>query len=190
MGIIASKKTFADMIGKSPRMVTKYIENGLPVQGGGVRGKAVEIDTEEGINWLIREAVAKATGLREGDEAPPEGTLEHHKLRKEAAQADQEEIKAAQAKGINIHIDDVAQIVFEAASIFAQQSDALADRNASELAAIDDPAIIRQQLLDEGRRIRVQTAELLTGFVDTLREAATCGFDSSATAEENSGPMG
>ena len=185
MGIIASKKTFADMIGKSPRMVTNYIEDGMPVQGGGGRGKAVEINTEEGINWLIREAVAKAVGLREGDDAPPEGTLEHHKLRKEAAQADQEEIKAARAKKINIHIDDVAQIVFEAASIFAQQSDALADRNASELAAIDDPATIRQKLLDESRRVRVQTAGLLTGFVESLREDAAGSFHRSTSAEED-----
>lgn len=165
MGITVTKKTLADMIGKSPRWVSKLIEEGMPVKGGGGRGVAVEIDTEDAINWLIRQEVMKRYG--DGEEIE-EGSVadEDRQLKRVRREKIQLEIDAARRKVVPF--DATEAILFRIAAVFGTQLDALASRNASEFAALDDPAEIRQKLFAECRRIRAATAERLLSEVQAL----------------------
>lgn len=165
MGITVSKKSFSDMIGKSPRWVSKLIEEGMPTKGGGGRGVAVEIDTEDAINFLIRQEVMKRFG--DGEEIE-EGSVadEDRQLKRARREKLQLEIDAARRKVLPF--DAVESILLRIAAIFGTQLDALASRKASEFAAIDDPAEIRQILFAECRRVRAATAERLLSEVQAL----------------------
>jgi len=185
MGLKFNKAQFANLIGKSPRWITKLIsEEGMPVESGGGKGKELIIDSEEAINWLIREAVAKEAGLREGDETPGAGTKSEEELLLTRAKRIQEEIKAKKAQGESIDLEDLKPVLFEVANIYGQQSDAMAGRLASELASIDDPAIIKARILEESRRIRSLTADRLINFADGYRP--NIGGDSESVATESS----
>ncbi|WP_027858395.1 terminase small subunit [Marinobacterium jannaschii] len=187
MGITVSKKTLADMIGKSPRWVTKLIEDGLPVRGGGGRGKAVELDTEEVINWLIRQEVMRRFGdgeeIEEGSTADEDRQLKRVRREKIELEIDRE-------RGKVLPLDAVEPILFRIATVLGTQIDALASRNASELAVINDPAEIRQVLFSEGRRIRAVTSDRLLSEVRALAEEidgilAADGGDGEGSASED-----
>ena len=68
MAMTLSKKTLAQMLGKSERWISKLIEEGLPVAGGGGRGVPVELDSEAVIDWLIRREVRRQIGDDEDDD--------------------------------------------------------------------------------------------------------------------------
>ena len=74
MGKIVSKKELGELIGKSPRWISKLIDDGLPVSGGGGRGVEVQIDSEAAIEWLIARAVRQELGDDDEDE---EGLASH-----------------------------------------------------------------------------------------------------------------
>lgn len=182
MGLKFNKANFAQLIGKSPRWITKLIsEEGMPVESGGGKGKELTIDSEEAISWLIREAVAKECGLREGDETPAEGSKSDEELKKLRAQRIQEEIKAKKAQGLSIDLEDLKPVLFEIANIFGQQADALGGRVASEFASLNDPAIIKARMLEESRRIRAQTADRLYKFIAEYRGNYSGDSDSEST---------
>lgn len=184
MGLKFNKAEFAKLIGKSPRWVTKLIsEDGLPIESGGGKGRELVIDSEEAINWLVREAVAKELGEGEG-ELPAEGSKSDEELRKLRAQRIQEEVKAKKAQVLNIDIEDLKPVLFEIANIFGQQADALGGRVASEFSSINDPAIIKSRMLEESRRVRAQTAERIFTFVAEYRGDSRP--DSSGPAPESS----
>ena len=185
MGLKFNKAEFAKLIGKSPRWVTKLIsEDGLPIEGGGGKGREVIIDSTQAIEWLVSQAVAKELGHGEGDELPESGTKSDEELRKLRAQRIQEEIKAQKAQGTAIEIEEIKPVLFEVANIFGQQADALGGRIASEFASINAPAIIKSRMLEESRRIRAQTADRIFTFVAEYR--GDSGPDSSGTAPESS----
>ena len=167
MGLKFNKAQFAKLIGKSPRWVTKLIsDDAMPVESGGGKGKELVIDSEEAINWMIREAVAKELGLREGDETPAVGSKSEEELLLTRAKRIQEQVKAKDALDSTVDLEDLKPLLFEVANIYGQQSDALSSRLASELASINDPAIIKQKMLEESRRIRTVTADRLLAFCD------------------------
>ena len=62
MGEIVSRKMFAKMVGKSERWVGKWIDEGMPIAGGGGKGRPLEIDTEDAIDWLIRREIRRQIG--------------------------------------------------------------------------------------------------------------------------------
>jgi phage terminase Nu1 subunit (DNA packaging protein) len=182
MGLKFNKATFAQLIGKSPRWVTKLItEEGMPVESGGGKGVELVIDSEEAINWLIREALAKELGMREGDDTPASGSKSEEELLLTKAKRIQEEIKAKKAQGLSIDLEDLKPVLFEVANIFGQQADALGGRIASEFASINDPAIIKARMLEESRRIRAQTAERLINFIAGYRGYVSGDSDSATT---------
>lgn len=183
MGLPLSKKAFADMIGKSDRWVTKLIDEGLPVQGGGGRGKALQIDSEEGIAWLVKEAVAKATGLREGDEPPPEGTKEAADLRFAQARAEEKELQVKLLDARSIDLSLAVSVLNRLMAIMAKSLDGIASGVADDLSSETDPAVVREVLLDEVRRIRAEIADLIRDWVAGCR--ADSGVDSEAAAEED-----
>ncbi|MCY1457649.1 hypothetical protein D9M71_749610 [compost metagenome] len=68
-------------------------------------------------------------------------------------------------------IDAVVAINTSIAAVYVTQLDALPSRCSADLAVIDDPAIIRNRLFEETRRIRAATAERLE---HRTRELAQC----------------
>lgn len=189
MGLKFNKDQFGKLNGKSARWVGKLItEQDFPVESGGGKGSPLVIDSEEGINWLIREAVAKAVGMREGegdeDDEFREGTKAYEEYHTAKAKRIQEQIKAKKAQGNSIELEELKPILFEIANIFGQQADALGGRLASELASESDPAIIKSRILEESRRIRGQTAERLHAFCTEYRGDSST--DSISTATESS----
>ena len=187
MGITVSKKTLADMIGKSPRWIGKLIEEGLPVQGGGGKGRTVEIDTEEAINFLIRQEVVRRFG--DGEE-PEEGSVADEDRQLKRVRREKLQFELEQARGLAVPLDVLEPVLFRIATVLGTQIDALASRNASELAVMNDPAEIRQKLFSEGRRIRAATADRLLSEVRAIAEEiagilAADGGDGEGTASED-----
>ena len=189
MGLIFNKAEFARLIGKSPRWITKLIsEEGLPVESGGGKGKPVLIDSEAAINWLIKEAVAKAVGMREGDDDEAgelrEGTKAYEDYHLQKAKRIQEQVKAKQAEQTSIDLEDLKPVLFEIANIFGQQLEAIGGRVASEFSSINDPAIIKSRMLEETRRIRGQTAGRIVDLC--TRHSTDDGADSGCSTTEGS----
>lgn len=159
MAIVLSKKSVAQMMGKSERWVGKLMEEGLPYTGGG-KGNPVEIDSEAFLDWYIRREVRRHIGDDDEDE---EGAG--------SASTEERMLKRVRREKLQIEVDlyrrrlvplDAAGAILQAVgAVFATQLDALPSRCASDLAVIDDPAKIRERLFTETRRIRGSTSERL-----------------------------
>lgn len=103
-----------------------------------------------------------------------------------SAQARNAEIEADRKAGKLLDLDDVQTVLNETMTIIASQMDGLGGRLANELAGESDPAIIRQKLLSETRRIRATAADKLA----RLGAIADSGRDSAPAARQNTGPVG
>jgi len=104
------------------------------------------------------------------------------------AHADCEEIARDREAGELIPAAMAHRIIVDALSLVRVQTDAIAGRLAMEVAATNDPAIVRRTLLDEHRRIHEQASEQLARLYD----AAGNGGEPSSTdletaAEEDTG---
>jgi len=184
VGISVSKKGLADLLGKSPKHVSNLIDDGLPVEGGGGRGRAVEIDSEAAINFLIRREIEKRVGDEDDDEQS-DVDRELKQVRKEKIVLDMDIKK----RGL-LPFDAVESILFLIANVYATQLDSLASRVASDMAVLDDPPEIRQLLFKECRGIREATADRLgteiqklTQEIDEITISDAVYGDSSTTEE-------
>lgn len=160
MGKIVSKKELGELIGKSPRWISKLIDDGLPVSGGGGRGVEVQIDSEAAIEWLIARAVRQELGDDEEDEEGLASASTEDRLLKRARR-EKLQLEIDQTRGRLLPADTVGQILVSVAAVYATQLDALPSRCAADLAVIDDPATIRARVFEETRRIRAATADRL-----------------------------
>lgn len=159
MGKIISKQDLADLIGKSPRWVSKLIDDGLPVAGGGGKGVPVQIDSEQAINWLIANALRKEVGDDDDEEGDGSVSSEDRLLKR--ARREKLQIEIDRERGRLLPIDAVSQVLISVAAVYATQLDALPSRCAADLAVIDDPGTIRARVFEETRRIRAATADRL-----------------------------
>ena len=103
-------------------------------------------------------------------------------------QADKAEVEAMKAKNEVLVIEEVRDALNEIAATYGSQLDSLGGRTANELAAIDDPAEIRQILFAEGRRIRSQTADALEALANGV--ITEVGANSESVGTEDSGRVG
>ncbi len=186
MGIIVSKKHFAELIGKDPRWISKLIEDGMPIKGGGGRGVPVEIDSEMAINWLIDQQLTKRIG--DSDEDGGAGVDEEKLLKRTRRKKIELEIDAARKKVIPF--DATEAVMLRIAAVFGTQLDTLASRTANEVATLDDPAEIHKKQFAECRRIRAATAEKLLSEVQALVDEVgeffeVDGEDSGCSAVED-----
>jgi len=160
MGKTISRKELADLIGKSERWVSKLIDDGLPVAGGGGKGNPLQIDSQQAIDWMIAQALRSVVGDDDDEDGAGGGSKSEDRLLKRARREKlQIEIDAARHR--LVPVDGVVFFLSTIAAVFATQLDAVASRLASDLAVIDDPAEIRARLFDEMRRIRAATADRL-----------------------------
>lgn len=160
MGKQISKKELADLLGKSPRWISKLIDDGLPVAGGGGRGVEVQIDSQAAIEWLVSSAVRRELGEEGEDEDGLSSASTEDRLLKRARR-EKLQLEIDRERGRLLPGDTVAQILISVAAVYATQLDALPSRCAADLAVIDDPATIRARVFEETRRIRAATADRL-----------------------------
>ncbi|MCV3804656.1 terminase small subunit [Pseudomonas aeruginosa] len=160
MGRTISKKDLADLLGKSERWVSKLIEEGLPTQGGGGRGVAVQIDSQAAIEWLILREVRREIGDEGDDEEGLSSASAEDRLLKRARR-EKLQLEIDQVRGRLIPNEVFVALITSIAAIYATQLDALPSRCAADLAIIDDPALIRDRLFKETRTVRAATADRL-----------------------------
>ena len=164
---IVNKKGLAEICGVDPRTVGNWIDEGMPVDGGGGRGRAVEIDTKKVIDWLIVREISKRYGDEEAEgSGGRKGSDEDRALKRLRGEeiALRLEIKRKEVAPVEGFMD----IALRIASVFASQLDGLSSRTCSALAAMDDPAEIRAYLHGETRQIRASTAEQLVDEIQQL----------------------
>lgn len=160
MGKIISKKDLADLLGKSERWISKLIEEGLPVSGGGGRGIAVQIDSQAAIEWLIAREVRRELG-EEDDDTDGVGSASTEERLLKRARREKLQLEIDREREKLLPVDAVAQILISVAAVYATQLDSLPSRVAADMAVIDDPAQARARLFEETRRIRAATADRL-----------------------------
>lgn len=164
---IVNKKGFAEICGVDPRTIGNWIDEGMPVQGGGGRGRAVEIETKKAIDWLIVREISRKYGDEESEgSGGRKGTDEDRALKRVRREeiSFRLELKRKQAAPVDGFMDLALRI----ASVYASQLDGLSSRTCSDLAAMDDPAEIRAYLHGETRQIRASTAEQLVDEIQKL----------------------
>lgn len=161
MGEIVSRKMFAKMVGKSERWVGKWIDEGMPIAGGGGKGRPLEIDTEDAIDWLIRREVRRQYGDEDEDDEDGVGSASAEDRLLKKARREKLQIEIDTARRRLVPLDAAGRILHAVGAVFATQLDSLSSRCASDLAVINDPAKVRERLHTETRRIRGSTAERL-----------------------------
>ena len=161
---------FCEIVGATAKTVTAWIEKGMPLDLDSPRqGTRRRINTAKAIRW-IRAMERAAAATPDGGE-----TLAEAELRKARAAADFAEARAAAAQGESMALVEVEEIFDRAVTMCAAQLDGLAGRLAATVAAESDPAVCRQVIFDETRRIR---------------ESFAAEFEARATVEESEGVDG
>jgi terminase small subunit / prophage DNA-packing protein len=186
MGKIISRKELADLIGKSERWVSKLIEDGLPVAGGGGKGNPLQIDSQRAIDWLIAQALRNEMGDDDDEEGGANSGAKSEDRLLKRARREKLQIEIDAARSRLVPVDGVVFFLTTIAAVYATQLDAVASRLASDLAVTDDPAEIRAKLFDEMRRIRAATADRLEQRSQELvAQVGNLDFDS---IEDGEGP--
>lgn len=168
MGISVTKKHFADMLGKYPQYVTNLINDGMPSVGGGVKGQAVEIDTEEAINWLIKREIIKH--IDDVDDERYDGNVDDEDRLLKRRRREKLELETDILKKRYIPIEVVESIFFRFFNSIRTQLSALPSRNANDLARINDPAKIREKQRIEIHRISTEAAEKFAMEIQELTD--------------------
>ncbi|KRR21697.1 terminase small subunit [Bradyrhizobium retamae] len=98
MGKIVNRQELADLFGYSLPTISAWIEDGLPVETHGGRGKQFEFDTEKCLKWLLarERALRKAETAATMNDGSEPITIEKARLRHEVAKAKTAEIELAQ----------------------------------------------------------------------------------------------
>jgi len=164
-GRLVNHKELASILDVSQASLTMWHRDyGMPMAIRGKRGQTHSYDMGEVFRWYGAWQVDKV--LAKGAErAGKVVDLKREEARLKMHQADKAEVEAQKARCEVLMIDDVKDTLNEIATTYGSQLDALGGRLANELAAIEDPAEIRQKLFAEGRRIREQTADALEALV-------------------------
>lgn len=176
---IVSLSEFGRLFEISQPRVSALVAEGMPA-GPLKVGEPRQISIRSAHDWLVQRAVARARTPDGGE------SKEQAELRKARADADAVELRNMVARGEVVRLEAVEQLIDRVMTLCATQLDGLGGRMAGRLAAEDDPAVIRQVLLDECRTIRAaMAAEFEAGSV-----ASPGGEGDQATADENSGSVG
>jgi len=165
---LVNRNEFAEIVGKSAKWIGKLIDEGMPTEGGGGRGKPISIDTEKAINWLINREVKKQVGDDE-DGQPKPGTKDGEDILLTAAKRRKAEIDAAKAESSVMDLEDLAQFLYSIATLFGNELNGLGARIAPEVAAENEPAKCKHITDTECRRIRVATADAINLFISEYR---------------------
>jgi len=113
MGKIVNRQELADIFGYSLPTISAWIDDGLPVETHGGRGKQFEFDTEKCLKWLLARERAErkqkaAASVVEGDESI---TIDKARLRHEIAKAKTAEIELATKMGLVRPVSMIARVL-------------------------------------------------------------------------------
>ena len=182
-GRMVSHKELASILDVSQATLTSWHRNyDMPIAVKGKRGAGYSYDISTVFRWYGAWQVDKALG--KGHEKGGEViVLKTEEARLKKHQADKAEIEALKAKNEVLLIEDVKDTLNDVAVVYGSQLDALGGRLANELAAIEEPAEIRQKLFAEGRRIREATANALEALV--TQDSVLIGADSEGASATN-----
>ncbi len=143
------QKTVRELVGLSERQFYRLVKAGVfkPV-------KKARYDLAQCIQtW----GQYQADGQNAGDMATEKTLLI-------IAQRKKVELETEEKKKELVSFSQVRQTFMEAMTIVATQLDGLAGRVAGELAGVGDPAVIRNRLFEETRRIRSAAADKLKDY--------------------------
>lgn len=132
---------FAGLCGVSSSTAHEWKEAGMPCNGGGKRGKTVDVFLDEALPWVI-ERLAR----------PPE--YESERERKAGVEADILEIKKAQMQGTIFDIDTLTGVFAGAITELNAALDTRAAKLCRDVAGLDDVGRIRAVLREDSRGIR------------------------------------
>lgn len=156
--MVLSKAKFAGFCGYSSRQVSKWIDEGLPVQAAGRKGVALEIDTAQAIRWLL--------GKRGDGGGGRQTELAQERKRLVAAQADNAEFEREVKRGNYLRTDEVESIVCEGVAVFTGQKRSMGSRLAGTLAGMNDPKAILKLLNTENDAILSELSKKLRALAD------------------------
>jgi len=162
---------YAKLRGRSKGWVSGRIKAGLPATGSGRPGSEYQIDPAVAIEWEIEQARY---------ERPEKGGTQRDRLAKE--QADKVALGNAVEREQHMLRAQVEPVLMEMAADLSARLDATASRLANDLAAISDPADIRQRLLRELRGVRAGVADHLGQLARRQPDAAAGGGGADAAA--------
>lgn len=185
---IVNRNEFADLVGKSAKWVGEWIKDGMPAEGGGGRGKPVMIDTVKAIDWLINREIKKQVGGEDEDDdrKPRAGTKDGEELLTAIAKRRKAVVEADKAEESVIDLEDAGQFLYAISTLFGNELNGLGARLAPEVAPIDEPAMCKNRIDTECRRVRAATADRLREFVSEYR-AERGGYGGRDSTEECSG---
>lgn len=179
-GRLVNQSELAEILDVSKVTITNWCRDyGMPIAIQGKRGQAHQYDMGACFRWYGAWQVEKvlAGGAEKGGEVI---VLKTEEARLKRHQADKAEVEAQKAKNEVLLIEDVKDTLNAVAVVYGSQLDALGGRLANELAAIDEPAEIRQKLFAEGRRIREATANALEALVAEAGEFVSQASESAS----------
>jgi len=182
-GRLVSHKELASILDITQTTLTGWHrDQGMPVAVKGKKGSTYSYDMAAVFRWYGAWQVDKvlAKGHERGGKIVD---IKREEARLKMHQADKAEIEALKAKNEVLMIEDVKDTLNDVAVIYGSQLDALGGRLANELAAIEEPAEIRQKLFAEGRRIREATAHALEALV--AQDSVLIGADSEGASTAN-----
>lgn len=159
---------FAALCGVAQSTVSNWMTAGMPHEAGGGRGKAVVIDIELALPWVV--------GAREA----PTGS-QRERVAKE--QADKIAFANARDRKNLVLAEHVSYVMTAMAADIAGRLDGLPGRMANELSGINEPAKIRSRLLDECRSIRAGFATYIAKLAKPEDDSAGDGVDDGAPSE-------
>ncbi len=165
---------FAALLGVTPQAVSQWIDAGMPCKRGKGRGHVVVIDLAAALPWVL--------ARRE-----PKGS-QRERLAKE--QADKVALENAVKRGELIFASQVAEVFSVLSADLASRHDAVPGRLASELAGINEPAVIRERLLDDLRSVRAAFADAIEKLADVLGSAEDDVGDPAPANEADGEPVG
>ncbi|ELB2912185.1 terminase small subunit [Vibrio parahaemolyticus] len=182
-----NRNEFAEIVGYSPKWIGTFIDEGMPHEGGGGRGKPMVIDTAEAIKWLVERELKKQLGeVEEEQNTPRAGTKDGEELLLTKAKRRKAEVEAKKAEESVIDLQDVAQFLFAIATLYGNELNGLGARLAPEVASENEPAKCKHIVDVETRRVRASTADRIRDFVDEYISKRS-GHDGSTTATERGG---
>lgn len=140
-----TRSEFAELIGRTPQAVSQWIQAGMPARNAGTRGKAIEIDIEAAVPWVVKRIMTPLP--------------ERERLAKE--QADKIALENEKTRAGLIHRHHVEQSVNGSINAVDEVLADLPDTLADPIAGTSDPAKIRSMIQDSVRHARAELADRL-----------------------------
>lgn len=176
------KKDFAELLGLQPSYITALIKAGRVVlDGEGRRARVrvaeslalIESTTAGRFDVARRHAAARRqpptatapgaslrstpeNAIKRDSESRDDKSLISHKTRKEAAQADQEEFKAAEMAGSLAKVDSVLTALNDAGATVRSLCDVFPDQNAASLSALHELSDVHAFLVEAMRGFLIE----------------------------------